>query len=361
MAYVNARTSASKAIETEHLLAGMLRENAAFVNRFLKTPFTDDPFLGAIQRGSTSDQFLTELRNSPSPKRGDETERVILRAAEEAKKAGEPDIGIDHLLIGILCEEKSAAARMLRERGADLDLIRIQLAAAPHKEPSQQERKLKTLNKMMNLLETNDSSSAEKIAQIRSRLERGDDVPDASDQLMEIMADQARAKRNPDASSGSSHRVSEKVRRLVFFAQFEAKRFGASEVETGHLLLVVLREQKDYLNLFLPLADSKDAVCAEIEESLRATQNISLSEAPDAPRPPLSEDCKRAQVYAHEEASRLFYERIGTEHLLLGLLRVDGSASSRTMRKYGAELENIRAGLAVSFGAGSANSVNRLQ
>jgi ATP-dependent Clp protease ATP-binding subunit ClpC len=178
---------------------------------------------------------------------------------------------------------------------------------------------------------------------------------------MEIMRNKSSAA-GQDTSPGSSSRTTEKVRRLAFFAQFEAKRSGSSEVETGHLLLVILREQKNRFSLFLPLADSKEAVCAEIEQVLRTGGSaLSVETFAKATRPPLSEECKRAQAYAQEEADRLWSQRIGSEHLLLGLLREEGSFAARIMRKYGAELEKIRGGLATSSGPGRASSSERLQ
>ena len=215
---------------------------------------------------------------------------------------------------------------------------------------------------MLNLLDNSDPPTLAKIAGIRNRLERGEEVTDASDEIMQIMADKARADRSPENSAGSSNLISEKVRRLLFFAQFQAKRSDSSEVETGHLLLVILREQKKHLNLFMPLADSREAVCAEIEQTLRTTGDIlPLEASPVATRPPLSDECNRAQIYAREEASLLLASRVGPEHLLLGLLREGNSFASRIMRKYGAELENIRVGLAASSAPSSTDSSGLLQ
>ena len=241
-------------------------------------------------------------------------------AAEEAQRAGREDIGIDHLLFAMLREENSTAARILRKRGGDIDLVRIQLAAAPYEPPSEKELKLRALNRMVNLLDDSHPSESGKIAAIRNRLEcsDGEDATDLSDELMEIMRNKSSTV-GQHASPGSSSRATEKVRRLVFFAQFEAKRTGSSEVETGHLLLVILHEQKNHLSLFLPLADSKEAVCAEIEQVLRAGESaLSVEAFPKATRPPLSEECKRAQAYAQEEADRLWSQLIGSEHSAFG-------------------------------------------
>jgi ATP-dependent Clp protease ATP-binding subunit ClpA len=363
IAHAIARISASQSIETEHLLLAIMRENPGFLNLFLKTKVTGDPMREVIHQNCAKGVDVSKLREAPIPKRTEEFERVIALAAEEAQRAGREDIGIDHLLIALMREEHSTAARILRERGADIDLVRIQLAAAPYEPPSGRELKLRALSKMVNLLEDSHPSESGKIAEIRNRLEcsDGEDATDLSDEVMEIMRNKSSAA-GQDTSPGSSSRTTEKVRRLAFFAQFEAKRSGSSEVETGHLLLVILREQKNRFSLFLPLADSKEAVCAEIEQVLRTGGSaLSVETFAKATRPPLSEECKRAQAYAQEEADRLWSQRIGSEHLLLGLLREEGSFAARIMRKYGAELEKIRGGLATSSGPGRASSSERLQ
>lgn len=362
VAHTIARICASQEVETEHLLLAIMRENPAFLNRFLKTKVTGDPMSEVIHENSAKEQDISKLMERAIPKRSAEFERVIAMAEEEAQRAAKEDSGIEHLLLAILREVNSTAAKMLRDRGADLDLIRFQLAAVPHEAPSEQEQKIRALNRMLNLLESSHPSTRARIAQIKSQLERGEDISDISDEVMEIIGDGARAERNPERNSAPPNPLSEKVRRLVFFAQFEAKRSGSSEVETGHLLLVVLREQKKYLDLFLPLASSMESVCLEIEQTLHTTENISPFEStPITSRPPISEECSRAQIYAREEATRLSSQRIGTEHLLLGLLRDEGTFASRTMRKYGAELEKIRTGLAAAPLQSSSSSEHRLQ
>ena len=112
----------------------------------------------------------------------------------------------------------------------------------------------------------------------------------------------------------------------------------------------------------MPQGISREAACAEIEQVLRKSENSLLHAASSAgTRPPLSDECKRAQIYAQKEAALLLSSRMGTEHLLLGLLREEGCFASRVMRKYGAELEKIRAGLAASTPPNDLSSNQRLQ
>ena len=136
IAHTIARISASQKIETEHLLLAIMRENPAFLNRFLKTKVTGDPIREVIHQNFAKGKEISKLTETAIPRRTEEFEHVIALAAEEAQRAGREDIGIDHLLFAILREENSTAARILRERGADIDLIRIQLAAAPSAAPT---------------------------------------------------------------------------------------------------------------------------------------------------------------------------------------------------------------------------------
>jgi ATP-dependent Clp protease ATP-binding subunit ClpA len=369
MAHITARISVSQKVDAEDLLIGIMRENPAFLNRFLTTKITGDPFLKSIRQNLAGREEIPKLTaTTPMPQRSEECERVIAMAREEADRAGLENIGLDHLLIAILREENSTAAKILRERGADIDLVRIQLAAVPYEPPSDKELKLRAFNRMANLLENSQPSESAKLAEFRNRLERsdGEDFSDLNDQMMEMMRERSATGdlrgKNSGNIAGSSTRLSETMRRLIFFAQFQARRFGSSNVETGHLLLVILREQRKHLSLFIPLAKSKEDVCTEIEQSLQPGENaLPLEASSAATRPPLSEECQRAQAYAKEEAEKLWSSRIGPEHLLLGFLQEEGSFAAQIMRKYGADPEKIREGLATSPDPVSSSSQERIQ
>ena len=60
----------------------------------------------------------------------------LVFAAEEADRPGHGQVGIEHLLLGLLREEGCAAAKLLRARGADPDRIREELLVSPHRPPS---------------------------------------------------------------------------------------------------------------------------------------------------------------------------------------------------------------------------------
>jgi uncharacterized protein (TIGR02246 family) len=65
-----------------------------------------------------------------------ECKRILNVAAEEAQRLGSAHIGTEHLLLGILREEKCFAARLLAERGLSLELLREELGQAPAQQAS---------------------------------------------------------------------------------------------------------------------------------------------------------------------------------------------------------------------------------
>jgi internalin A len=133
-------------------------------------------------------------------------------------------------------------------------------------------------------------------------------------------------------------RYTENARRVIFFARYEASQFGAPAIEPEHLLLGVLREDKRLRRMFLPgLQDSIEAMRKEIERRTLLQEKIST-----AVELPLAPETKRVLAYAHEESDRLQHRHIGTEHLLLGLLREDRSMAAEILYERGFRLNAVR-------------------
>jgi ATP-dependent Clp protease ATP-binding subunit ClpC len=129
----------------------------------------------------------------------------------------------------------------------------------------------------------------------------------------------------------------EKARRLIFFARYEASQFGTPYIETEHLLLGLLREDKALPNRFLGSHDAIESIRKEVKGRTPVREKTSTSI--DLP---LSQECKRVLGYAAEEAERLSHKHIGMGHLLLGLLREDKSFAAEILRKRGLRLSTIR-------------------
>src|SRR2546428_4857342 len=138
-------------------------------------------------------------------------------------------------------------------------------------------------------------------------------------------------------------RYTERARRVIFFARYEASQFGSTTIETEHLLLGLIREDKNLTNRFLRNHSSIESIRKEIEG--RTTIREKVSTSIDLP---LSNECKRILAYAAEEAERLNHRHIGTEHLLLGILREEKCVAAGILHERGLRLNAIREELARS-------------
>jgi ATP-dependent Clp protease ATP-binding subunit ClpC len=132
-------------------------------------------------------------------------------------------------------------------------------------------------------------------------------------------------------------RYTEKARRVVFFARYEASQFGSPYIETEHLLLGLLREDNALTRRFLGSPGAAEAVRIEIEQHTKIREKITTSV--DLP---LSNEGKRVLAYSAEEAERLNQKHIGTEHLLLGLLREEKCFAAKLLHDRGVRLEQVR-------------------
>jgi ATP-dependent Clp protease ATP-binding subunit ClpC len=132
-------------------------------------------------------------------------------------------------------------------------------------------------------------------------------------------------------------RYTEKARRVIFFARYEASQLGASSIEAEHILLGLLREDKVLTSRFLRTYGAAETIRREIEK--RAVVREKLSASVELP---LSREAKRVLNYAAEESERFGNRSIGTEHLLLGLLREQNSLAAELLHEQGLQLNNVR-------------------
>ena len=130
-------------------------------------------------------------------------------------------------------------------------------------------------------------------------------------------------------------RFTEKARRVIFFARYEAAQFGSPHIETEHLLLGVLREDKALANRFI--GKSSWDIRKEIEANTTVREKTSTSV--DLP---LSNESKQVLKFSAEEADRLTSKHIGTEHLLLGLLREKKCYGAKLLGARNVKLDVVR-------------------
>jgi hypothetical protein len=131
-------------------------------------------------------------------------------------------------------------------------------------------------------------------------------------------------------------RYTEKARRVIFFARYEASQYGSPYIETEHLLLGILREDKPLVQHCLPRGASEEIrkkVDALTPTSEKFSTSVDL---------PLSPSSKRVLAYAADESERLRKKHIGTEHLLLGLLREEKETAARMLEELNVTLAGTR-------------------
>ncbi len=137
-------------------------------------------------------------------------------------------------------------------------------------------------------------------------------------------------------------KYTEKARRVIFFARYEASQLGSRSIETEHILLGLLREDKALAGRFIPRSQAAlESIRKEIEGGMAKREKVSTSV-----ELPLSEESKRVLSNATEEAERLLCNYIGTEHILLGLLGAEGSVAARILQGKGLSLGKVREELA---------------
>jgi len=132
-------------------------------------------------------------------------------------------------------------------------------------------------------------------------------------------------------------RYTEAARRTIHWARYIASQVGSAEIETEHLLLGVLRSDMTLASRLLGSPWVGETVWKKVEQRKTVGDKV-----PGPKEIPLDEASKRALDLAYEEADLLSSKRIGTEHLLLGLLREKKSLAAQILSDLGVRLASTR-------------------
>jgi len=134
-------------------------------------------------------------------------------------------------------------------------------------------------------------------------------------------------------------RYTERSRRVIFFARYEALQYGSQVIAPEHILLGLMREDKTISSRFFPFrtALTVDTIRRDVEERIVLRDRI-----PQSAELHLSPVTKRILFYANEESRQLKNRHIGPEHLLLGLVREERSIAAEILFGYGLRLQDVR-------------------
>ena len=132
-------------------------------------------------------------------------------------------------------------------------------------------------------------------------------------------------------------RFTDRARRVVVLAQEEARTLDHDYIGTEHILLGLIREGDGYAARSLEsLGISLDAVRQQVQEIIGRGQQAPSGHIPFTPR------AKKVLELSLRESLQLGHNYIGTEHMLLGLLREGDGVAAQVLVRLGADLDRVR-------------------
>ena len=143
-------------------------------------------------------------------------------------------------------------------------------------------------------------------------------------------------------------RLTDRARKVMALANQEAQRFNHEYIGTEHILLGLVKEGSGVgANVLKNLDIDLRKVRLEVEKLVKSgPEMVTMGKLPQTPR------AKKVIEYAIEEARNLNHNYVGTEHLLLGLLREHDGVAAQVLMNLGLKLEEVRDEVLNLLGAG---------
>jgi ATP-dependent Clp protease ATP-binding subunit ClpC len=130
-------------------------------------------------------------------------------------------------------------------------------------------------------------------------------------------------------------RYTEKSRRVIFFARYEASQWGADHIGTTHLLLAILREDRGLtVKVFgssWPFFDPAEALGLK-QTGKKVSTSVDM---------PLTEEAKSVLAIAAEESEQLHQKFVMPGHILLGIMK-QPDAAGQFLKSSGLDLDKVR-------------------
>ncbi|HEY0009050.1 MAG TPA: ATP-dependent Clp protease ATP-binding subunit [Tepidisphaeraceae bacterium] len=152
-------------------------------------------------------------------------------------------------------------------------------------------------------------------------------------------------------------RFTDRARKVMALANQEAQRFNHEYIGTEHILLGLVKEGSGVgANVLKNLDVDLRKVRLEVEKLVKSgPEMVTMGKLPQTPR------AKKVIEYAIEEARSLNHNYVGTEHLLLGLLREHDGVAAQVLMNLGLKLEEVREEVLNLLGAGVENEEPQAQ
>lgn len=288
-------------ISPEHMFLGILRADPELVGSVL--PTAGAIFASALGQESLGGAPPSDADNPPSLSTA--TQRVIELAVDEARRRGDDQVSQRHLLVALARQGDESQRGPLHAQGLTADSIR---------------------EKVMDF-EGPSRGAASRTA-----------------------SSPAPSARPAPAATARVDKFTERARKVLELAQDEAGRFNHTHIGTEHLLLGLVREGEGVAarvlaTLGVDLVDVRSSVEFLVGRGETVAGTTGLT-----PR------AKKVIELAVEEARRLSHNYIGTEHLLLGLVREGQGVAAGVLESKGVSLDQIRSQVEYVLGQSSSPS-----
>jgi len=134
-------------------------------------------------------------------------------------------------------------------------------------------------------------------------------------------------------------RYTDRARRVLFFARYEAGQLGSRSVEPEHLLLGLVRESSGVAGrIFASVRIALEDIREEIEDQIGRNERVA-----DMAELPIGPGAQQALESAATEADRFGDRDVNAEHLLLGILQDEDSVAASVLNARGLQLDAVRA------------------
>ena len=278
LAQDEARLLRHNSIAAEHLLLGLLREPDGVAGRVLRESGLQIEDMRDRVRAAVGEGDRPASGQIPFTPRAKET---LERALRESLALGSNSIGTEHILLGLLRDPGAVVAQLLADAGVDTGAI-VSSAIQGRGGPA--------------------------VVPLEFR-----------------------------AGAGEPGRFTERTRQVIVLAQDEARALKHNYVGTEHILLGLLREEEGLAARVLDtLGITLDGARGQVERIVGVGDQVTACQIPFTPR------AKKVLELALREAISLGHNSIGTEHVLLGLVRVDEGVAARVLLDFDADAERVR-------------------
>ena len=308
-------------IGTEHLLLGLVREGEGVAAKVLSNLGVDlnkvrSTIEFIVGRGDRI--VLGEVGLTPRAK------EVIELAVDEAHRLNHHYIGTEHLLLGLVREGEGIAAHALESLGVNLEKVRTETiqvlsqSGAPH------------------------VVSGSRFAQ--EKIEGPPQLIDELEALVAILREKEAAIQRQEYELAVELRDRE-VKQRDLIARLESEWYRERENKE--------RGQKPGEEKTEPVQDDDDKAQEPSQEEKDFIQTLgNLSQDERDRFDTFTVRARRVLRFSREEAQRFQHNYIGTEHLLLGLVRENGGTAAAVLRNLGVEIKKVRSSVEFIIGRG---------